>query len=320
MHRQFARLAPSFALLVLVLLPAQGHAFAAKPDAGPTDTSSGEAAADAGAADKKAPPPDGFVSDPDGGVPQEDVQDPGGCASSADCGSCAACVNGQCQGLGVVMCKVNADCVSGQVCEVNAADSCKNQCVTQPQCQSDAQCPKCTVCAAGSCKGLGVVQCMQDKDCSAGQVCSVVVGETCKNACVAKPAGCKVDGECGPCAGCVAGECKGLGAVVCTKDSECAAGQTCKVDANAACKNQCVAGADAGSSDVGGAADVAAKDTSGGSDAAGALDGTAADAGGKSVAPQPAKSDGCSARPVGASPWAWLVLMLGLALVRRRLA
>ena len=278
MHSLFARFVPSFALLMLVLLPAQGFAFAAKPDAGPTDSSTGEAEADSGSADKMPPPQDGFAQEDL--PPQDDAQDPpAGCKTSADCGSCAACVNGECKGLGAIMCKNDGECAPGQVCEVNATDACKNQCVTKPQCKSNDECPKCTVCAAGSCKGLGVVQCMNDKECAAGEVCNVVAGETCKNACVAKPA------------------------------------ETDTVSSDGGASVDTAAGPDAVASDVG-----AKSDTATGSDAAGTLDGSAPDSGGKTVTPAPSPATGCSANPVGASPWALLLLMLGFVVLRRRFA
>ena len=165
------------------------------------------------------------------------------CATDDDCGACAVCIAGSCKGLGDVSCTQDGDCAAGKTCKVDPSDACKNQCVDATDaCATDDDCGACAVCIAGSCKGLGLVICTQDADCGPGQACKVDAGAACKNACV-DSAACTADDDCGACAVCVAGECKGLGLVICTQDADCGPGQACKVDAGAACKNACVAAA-----------------------------------------------------------------------------
>lgn len=274
-------------LLVCLGMSTRAFAFAPKPDAGSSEADSSAAESDASTGDKKAPPPppedanSGTDMNPDGG--SFDAGGPG-CSSDQECGSCQVCVSGECKGLGLVVCKVDGDCVPGQVCQVNATDACKNQCVTKPSCTADSGCPACTVCVSGECKGLGAVECMTDSECGAGKVCKTVPGETCKNTCV--PAGADAGGS-----------------------------DTSSVDTSSGGTD--AGGPDAGSTDTASSSDVQA------SDAPKASDGVSQDATGSAdagSAPAGKKADGCSARPVGASPWAFLLIAIGVVAVRRRLA
>jgi len=51
------------------------------------------------------------------------------CATDADCGACGACVNGQCEGTGLVVCTSDADCGAGKRCDIDASAPCLNACV-----------------------------------------------------------------------------------------------------------------------------------------------------------------------------------------------
>ncbi len=51
-------------------------------------------------------------------------------------------------------------------------------------CATNADCGVCAVCAGGSCKGLGVVECKSDVDCQPGKSCAKDPVDPCKNACV----------------------------------------------------------------------------------------------------------------------------------------
>jgi hypothetical protein len=169
------------------------------------------------------------------------------------------------------------------------------------------------------------------------------------------PNACASNADCGPCAVCVAGSCKGLGLIMCDAGNPCPPGQICQISSVAPCQNQCVAeSVDAGGQDAGepedtaGGTDAAGSDAAGsdsagsdsvGSDVAGsdaavadaALPPDVQDSGGQDsgvqdsgTSPPPpatyAKSDGCSGRRGPAGPGSIAALLAGGALAwwRRR--
>ena len=88
------------------------------------------------------------------------------CMSDDDCGACALCVGGACQGTGEVSCTSDADCGADQVCQVDPDDPCANTCAAAPA-------------------GCDAPACTSDADCAAGEVCAVDDADPCANACVA---------------------------------------------------------------------------------------------------------------------------------------
>lgn len=166
-----------------------------------------------------------------------------GCKTNDQCPKCSVCVNGECKGLGLIACTQDSDCGKGQMCKVDPDAPCANQCVPieEDECKTDADCPPCWACAEGECKATGFAICTQDSDCGDGKLCLVDPVAPCNNQCVAKEPGCTSDEDCGSCAVCVAGECKGLGLIVCTSDGDCLPGEGCSINKEDPCKNTCVA-------------------------------------------------------------------------------
>jgi hypothetical protein len=111
---------------------------------------------------------------------------------------------------------------------------------------------------------------------------------------------CASNADCGPCAVCVAGGCKGLGLIVCDAGNPCPPGQVCQISSVAPCQNQCVADTiDAGGMDAG-----EPEDASGGTDAVGSdsvgSDSVGSDSvGSDSVGSDSVGSDGASADVAG---------------------
>ncbi|NUN16264.1 MAG: hypothetical protein HUU55_21770 [Myxococcales bacterium] len=166
----------------------------------------------------------------------------GPCKSNEDCPKCSVCVGGECKGLGLIVCTQDSDCGKGQMCKIDPEAPCANQCVPieEGTCKTDADCPPCWVCNAGECKATGFAVCLSDADCGDGKMCIVDPVAPCNNQCVAKEPGCTNDEDCGSCAVCVAGECKGLGLIMCTSDDDCSQGESCQIDQTDPCKNACV--------------------------------------------------------------------------------
>ena len=201
------------------------------------------------------------------------------CASNADCGSCQVCVNGQCQGTGVVECFDDADCLSGFRCQTYEDQPCANHCVDltcdmldcdpsvphcdlyfspcpsgqvcveeykgccghceAAQCASDADCGACAACVGGTCMGLGDVSCLNDADCLAGETCVIDPLNPCANHC-AQAVPCAVDTDCAPCQACVNGACVTPAPAGCLSDADCAEGEVCEQGLPGDCQNHCV--------------------------------------------------------------------------------
>ena len=100
-------------------------------DGGSTSSDAGAYDADAGSSDV----------DYDAYDVSEDGDASPACYYDADCGPCAACVGGQCEGLGVVACYNSGDCGSGMTCQVDPSAPCKNACVADvTACSTAADC------------------------------------------------------------------------------------------------------------------------------------------------------------------------------------
>jgi len=234
--------------LVLVLLaaaafslPRMAFAESVAIDAGSTYEDAGAYDADGGSLDVD----DAYADDGYDGFEETTPA----CYYDSDCGPCAACISGQCQGMGAVVCYNDSDCGNGMTCLANPGEPCKNACVpAAPSCQTSNDCPACNKCIAGTCTPAGDFMCKIDADCGTGMTC---VMQVCSSICATKPE-CSKDGDCGPCAGCVGGQCKGLGLVICTVDAQCGSGMKCNVVVGAPCQNSCVLAPqpDAGSTDT----------------------------------------------------------------------
>jgi len=197
------------------------------------------------------------------------------CVTNADCGSCQVCVNGQCEGLGVVECFDDADCLGDFRCQTYPDQACKNHCVDptcdlvdctaecdpyftpcpagqvcvepiegccgqcqEAECASDVDCGACAVCVGGSCMGLGDISCEADSDCSAGETCVVDPANPCANHCETVQT-CAVDYDCQPCQACIDGVCLSLAPTGCLVDADCAAGEVCVQGLPGECENHC---------------------------------------------------------------------------------
>ena len=203
----------------------------------------------------------------------------GDCALNTDCEACEVCTSGQCVADGKATCTDDADCGAGNVCVTDAKDACATLCKPESNaCEKDDDCGACAVCVANECKGLGAVMCTSNSDCPLGEACVVDPIDACKNQCKAKTSQCTSSDQCGPCAVCVSGECKGTGGVMCSKDADCGAGMVCKTHPTDPCKNQCAAGPsgeDTGTGGTTGTADATTGGTTG--DATGTADATTGD-------------------------------------------
>ena len=256
------------------------------------------------------------------------------CATYEDCPICNGCVEGQCIPSGLLECAQDSDCADGQVCDIDPVAACKNHCVdAPPECATSDDCGLCAACVGGECKGLGVIMCETDDDCADGQSCQVDATDACKNQCVDATPECVTSDDCGPCAGCVGGECKGLGAVMCETDDDCAEGQACQVDGTDACMNQCV---QAIGDDIGGPeADAGSGGDTGGPEADAGSQGDATAGGdaqhsdtavlyGEDALDAPTGSSGdstgCAAAPGAQSGALALLLAAALFIWRRRTA
>lgn len=271
--------------------------------------------------------------DPSAACKNACVEATSGCKTDADCPACAGCLDGECKGMGAVQCVKDSECGPDQVCKVEPI-ACQNLCVPAALCESDGDCPSCTVCASGKCESLGAVACQTNSDCGAGKSCMVDPSGPCNNQCL-PPGGCVADANCGTCATCDGGKCLPI-AGKCSTDADCAGGK-CQVNAAAPCKNACVqavadvvstdsgpadTAADTGSvQDNGGKSEVSDAGTVKGVDAgpskdAGWLSSDAADGDAKASVKE--KAEGCGAGVVGGSMgWAWLVLVVLVAMRRR---
>ncbi len=147
------------------------------------------------------------------------VDPTGPCQTDDDCGCAQACVAGECKGMGAIppSCATDADCgpaclgfacVSGQ-CAASCLDTCASNGATR--CVGNAI----ETCApgAGGCLAWGAATACPDTE-----VCDANGA-----ACLALPAACQNNAECGCAQTCVAGECKGMGAFPpsCATDADC---------------------------------------------------------------------------------------------------
>ncbi|MBT9558247.1 MAG: hypothetical protein IV100_19595 [Myxococcales bacterium] len=172
------------------------------------------------------------------------------CMTDLDCSFSEVCMAGVCVPQGDA-CATDLDCSFSEVCM-------NGLCVKNSvPCSTDADCPGvCGICLAGSCFGGGDIECEGDGDCGDGETCLLDPDEVCLNQCVPSWAdgvdafdgtdgtdgtgSCVENEDCGSCAVCVGGECKGLGLVTCITDSDCEAGFVCEQHATDQCKNACV--------------------------------------------------------------------------------
>ena len=220
----------------------------------------------------------------------------GNCKTSTDCGTCEVCVSGNCMGMGLIECTQDSDCQVGQICH-KGAQTCQNQCIAKGGCSSNADCAKCTFCVAGQCEGTGLSMCQTDADCGLSQFCQV--GE-CGNLCVTTPTDAGTQDV----------------APSDTVQTETVASDTAAPDVAAV---DAVADVylDSGNSDALCVACDAGPDALADSADAGSLDGAATDIGGASSGGGSASS-GCAAARTSDGPWAALLAVAAIALVRRR--
>jgi hypothetical protein len=163
------------------------------------------------------------------------------CATDADCGACAVCLDGTCMGLGDISCMADADCGAGQVCVIDAANPCANHCEEAVPCAADTDCAPCQSCANGVCVTPPPAGCLDDADCAQGEVCVQGLPGDCQNHCEPKGVACSTDADCGACAVCVANQCQGTGVLACADHADCGADQYCHQVLGEPCKNACEA-------------------------------------------------------------------------------
>lgn len=231
------------------------------------------------------------------------------CQSNADCGTCAVCISGNCMGMGLVECNQDTDCKAGQICQPGAA-ACENKCVAKPGCSSNADCPKCTFCVAGECKGMGLSQCQQNGDCPPNSTCQI--GE-CGNLCVAMAT------DAGPSDVAQSDTVQADSAQSDAAQTDAAQAETTASDGaavDAATDSGPDGTVDSGSSDVCTTCDAA---QDGGADVAdaGPLDAAPTDTG-SAAAGAPASSSSCAASRTAETPWAMWLALAAVALLRRR--
>jgi Cys-rich repeat protein len=161
------------------------------------------------------------------------------CVTSEDCGPCKACMDGGCVDAGVVLCEVNADCMKGQICKVDAANPCNNLCVPYVNCIDDGDCDDCEACLQGKCTQTGPMECMSALDCDVDEIClKTDPANFCLNVCVSDTS-CNTDADCDICEACVGGTCIGGLEVLCIEDDDCNVGEVCNLDGKDPCKNFC---------------------------------------------------------------------------------
>ena len=203
---------------------------------------------------------------------------PGGCTSTADCGSFELCVDGEC--VETWPCEVDGDCDPGWICldgfcqpgepvacvadgDCGAGEVCLDGvCVEDSggqECAADGECGDGEYCVAGACYVASADDCTSDQDCGGGWQCldgecHPGAGPECTEAtdcgageiCVYGECfdGCMVDGDCEAGAVCVDGACVDQGdAAACAVDGDCAEGETC---INGACFAGCAVDGDCG--------------------------------------------------------------------------
>ncbi|MDP6945869.1 MAG: hypothetical protein QF464_17090, partial [Myxococcota bacterium] len=157
-----------------------------------------------------------------------DVVGPG-CTEDTDCADGETCTDGACvEDTTDPGCTEDGDCADGETCT-------DNECVeatTDPvECTTDADCSDQLVCFEGACVLCdtvdlcgGVLECTEDGDCDAGEVCDDDLE------CVDAPdTGCTEDGDCATGEVCTEGAC--VEATIeppdCTEDADCGAGNFC---------------------------------------------------------------------------------------------
>ncbi len=161
--------------------------------------------------------------------------DPGGCTSTADCGSFELCVDGEC--VATWPCETDADCDPGWTC---LDEYCQPG---EPMgCAADDDCAEGELCVDGACVPDGEgPECAMDSECSDGEHC--VAG-----ACfVAAVEDCETDADCGGGWQCVEGECYPGAGPECAADTDCAAGESCVYGE---CFAECAADADCAAGSV----------------------------------------------------------------------
>jgi Cys-rich repeat protein len=181
------------------------------------------------------------VKDADCGEGMRCLQPGDDCCSGAYCDPswpmCGTCAPAE------VECKADSDCKAGEFCDHSAWADKVGCCV--PTDPSGAGCPSDFPVCPGVCR-LKDGLCWTDADCAAGTHCQDDVNcgpdMNCMGpyTCVPDPVTkCATDKDCGGCAVCIAGECKGLGEVECLADKDCADGEYCMVYEGMPCKNRC---------------------------------------------------------------------------------
>jgi hypothetical protein len=155
--------------------------------------------------------------------------EPGGCTSTADCGSFELCVDGEC--VETWPCEVDGDCDAGWACLDGYCQP------GEPMgCDADGDCAEGEVCIDGLCvEESGGPECAADAECSDGEYC---VAGACY---VAATEACESDGDCGGGWQCVEGECSPGAGPDCAADADCAAGESCVYGE---CLGGCTADAD----------------------------------------------------------------------------
>ncbi len=185
---------------------------------------------------------DGLVDEGCGGAP---------CTSDADCGACAACIDGLCMVPPCMVCSSSAECMAGEVCVVSA-DGCCSSC--------EPAGPDQEICGDGIDNDLdGLI----DEGCEAedmdgdgypaGEDCDDLdaaihpaAPETCfddrdndcdgqiDEGCGAAP--CATDADCtDACASCVAGQCVVPPCMTCASDADCPVDHICVATAGGCC-------------------------------------------------------------------------------------
>lgn len=134
-------------------------------------------------------------------------------------------------------CKADTDCGQGYFCNKRIGE---NRCLPDGTFRIGTACYKNKECRSGKCQGSGsnrMCVCAEDSDCGAGQFCNTRLGA---NRCLAD-ASLTVGQACNKNSECDSGKCQGSGnnrMCVCSRDSDCGAGQFCNTRLGA---NRCLA-------------------------------------------------------------------------------
>jgi hypothetical protein len=162
------------------------------------------------------------------------------CATDSDCGPCAICLDGLCMGLGDISCQSDGDCFNGETCVIDPENPCANHCAPAGEpCTVDYDCAPCQACVAGVCVTPAPTGCLIDADCDEGEVCVQGLPGDCQNHCEPTLVPCATDSDCGACQVCVAGQCEGMGVLLCNTHADCGADEYCHEVLGEPCKNAC---------------------------------------------------------------------------------